>query len=115
MALEVAGLFMAVVGLIGALLFGFLAAMTIARRNENQPHGQVLYTISDSGLSLRTDSRHESFLWADVSGVQKNDRYIWIDARDNVTRFIPRSSCNSDGEFLSIWDSITNGAKARVR
>ncbi len=115
MALLAAALILAFVVSVAALLFGLLAAMTIARRDENQPHGKVWYTISEEGLDLRTDTRHEIVRWADVSDVQKNDRFIWIEAGDKVTRFIPRASCGSLEEFNSIWDSITRAANANIR
>lgn len=105
-ALLVAGVYLAIVATIGLLLSGLIIAMAVARRHENQILGQVWYTISESGIELKSEERRESLTWSQITNTRKNDRYIWVETDDYRTRFVPKSGCDSHETFARIWNQV---------
>ena len=97
------------VAILGSMLF-FVAllyfGMILAKSDENQPIGSVRYTFSETGVTIDTSSRNDSFTWSDLTNSGKSENFIWMQFSDRHYRFIPRSAVDDERLFDSAWGRI---------
>ena len=92
----------------------FYLLMIVSNLPENQPTGEIRFTVDAEGIRIRSKDRDESFPWGRINDVGQNKFFLWVHADDKHYRFVPLRRLRDEAAASALWTSINSFRKASI-